>query len=419
MKSYDVDVVIVGAGVAGLCCARHLLDSGISFTVLEADERIGGRLKTDEMNGFLLNHGFQVLQSAYPEARRMLDYKRLDLKAFAAGAMVWVEGRFHRISDPLRRPQDLWSSLTAPIGSFSDRLRMIQMVVGARRRSVSQLFQAPDMTTLAYLRSEGFSEKMIQRFFIPFFGGVCLDPAIGASSRVFRYVLRMFAEGDVALPARGMGAIAAQLAEGIPDGRIRTAAGVETIRTNQVTLQSGEKVSCRWVVIATDGPETARLLDRPTAIASRSEACVYFAAEKSPIDGSYLILNGEGDSVVNSVTIPSFVAGTYAPAGQVLISAVLIGDGISDGGEVASTARQELTRWFGPDVRNWRHLKTYQIAHALPTQPPPMPDPTVPAKPAGRGVAVCGEYGLVPGIQWGMLSGRHAAETIRADIAAP
>ena len=414
--SSNGEVVIIGAGLAGLSCARQLQKEGMSFTILEADDRIGGRLKNDVVDGFILNHGFQVLQTAYPEARRMLDFDRLHLKPFAPGAMVRVAGRFYRISDPLRRPRDAWSTLTAPIGTFSDRLRMARMVTSASRESASGIFQHPDKATSAFLRSEGFSEKMIQRFFMPFFGGVCLDPAIEASSRVFRYVLRIFSQGDVALPAHGMGAIAAQMAEEIPAGRIRTAARVDSITENRVVLRSGETVSCRAVVVATEGPESARLLGRPATVGSLGETCLYFAAETAPVDGPFLVLNGEGDSTINSITVPSLVADTYAPAGQALISVVLIGRTDDPGKETASMVQEDLAHWFGSAVEKWRHLKTYKIEHALPTQPPPMPDPTLPVKAVSPGIYVCGEFGSVPGIQWALLSGRHAAEAVAADL---
>lgn len=417
MKSNAVEVVIVGAGLAGLSCACHLMKKDVSFVVLEADERIGGRLKTDKVDGFLLNHGFQVLQTAYPEPHRLLDCDRLALKPFAPGAIVRTEGRFYRISDPLRCPGDLWSTLTAPIGGFSDRLRMIRLISSARRGEVSHLFQTPDMTALAFLRSAGFSEKMIQRFFIPFFGGVCLDPDIQASSRVFRYVLRIFAEGVVALPSRGMGAIAGQLSKMLPDDRIRIASPVESVREGSAVLRSGEQIDCRVVVVATEGPETARLLGERATIASRGECCLYFAAPKAPIDGPYLILNGEGSGIINSVSVPSLVAGSYAPAGAALISVVLIGDLTFDDRKAESIVRKELAGWFGSAVADWRHLKTYRIEHALPAQPPPMPDPTVPTKSVKPGIYSCGEYGSVPGIQWAMLSGRHAAEAVLKEIA--
>jgi phytoene dehydrogenase-like protein len=417
MKLTDVDVVVVGAGVAGLSCARHLTNRNVPFILLEADDRIGGRLKTDLLDGFLLNHGFQVLQTAYPEARRQLDYHRLELKPFAPGAIIRAAGKFMRVSDPRRRPRDIWSSLTAPVGTFADRLRMIRMASGARRGSVSSLFQSPDMTTLEYLQARGISEKMIERFFKPFFGGVCLDPAIQASSNVFKYVLRVFAEGDVALPGQGMGAIASQLAEDLPEEAIRTGTRVEAIHPGAAVSTSGQTLKSRAVVLATDGPETLRLLGKPASMVSQGELCLYFAAPKAPINDPYLILNGEGTGAINSLTVPSVIATSYAPAGEALISVVLIGHLELDDKTAESLVRKELIEWFGPVVEKWRHLKTYRIPHALPAQPPPMPDPTVAAKPVKPGIYVCGEYQSVPGIQWALLSGRHAAEAVIKDLA--
>jgi phytoene dehydrogenase-like protein len=372
MRSIDADVVIVGAGLAGLSCARRLMKNNVSFVLLEADQRIGGRLKTDVLDGFLLNHGFQVLQTAYPEARRQLDYHRLELKPFVPGALIRVAGKFQRVSDPRRRPQDIWSSLTAPIGTLADRLRMIRMASRARRGSVSNLFQSPDMTTLEFLQAQGISEKMIQRLFKPFFGGVCLDPEIQASSRVFRYVLRVFAEGDVALPGQGMGAIANQLAEDIPEGAIKTGVKVESIRKGAAASTSGQEIKCRAVVLATDGPETVRLLGKSVSIVSQGELCIYFAAKEAPIHDPYLILNGEGTGMINSLTVPSIVATSYAPAGEELISVVLLEHLALDNRTAESVVRKELTDWFGPAVAEWRHLKTYRILHALPEQLPPM-----------------------------------------------
>jgi len=417
MKFTDADVVVVGAGLAGLSCARHLMNRSVSFIILEADDRIGGRLKTDVLDGFLLNHGFQVLQTAYPEARRQLDYYRLDLKPFAPGAIIRVSGKFSRVSDPRRCPRDLWSSLTAPVGTFADRLRMIRMASNARRGSVSSLFQGSDMTTLEFLQSQGISAKMIERFFKPFFGGVCLDPAIQASSNVFKYVLRVFAEGDVALPSQGMAAIASQLAEDLPEGAIRTGTRVEAIHSGGAVLSSGQTLKCRAVVLATDGPETMRLLGKPASMVSQGELCLYFAAPKAPINAPYLILNGQGTGVINSLTVPSVVATSYAPDGQELISVVLIGHLELDDRTAQLEVRKELTEWFGKGVDEWRHLKTYRIQHALPAQPPPMPDPNTPSKPVKTNIYVCGEYQSVPGIQWALLSGRHAAEAVIKELA--
>jgi phytoene dehydrogenase-like protein len=239
-----------------------------------------------------------------------------------------------------------------------------------------------------------------------------LDPDIQASSRVFKYVLRVFARGDVALPSQGMAAIPGQLAEDLPQGAVRTGARVESIHQGGAVLTSGDTIHCRAVVLTTEGPETMRLLGKPAWAVSHGEWCLYFAAKKAPIDAPYLILNGEGTGLINSLTVPSIVAPSYAPAGETLISVVLIGHSTLEDTTAQSLVRKELTEWFGPVVETWRHLKTYRIEHALPAQPPPIPDPTVPPKPVKPGIYVCGEYQSVPGIQWALLSGRHAAEAI-------
>ena len=416
MKIPDKEVIIVGAGLAGLSCARRLMEDDIPFLILKADQRIGGRLKTDIIDGFILNHGFQVLQTAYPEARRVLDYDRLALKPFAPGAMIRMEGKFFRVADPRRRPRDLLSTLKAPIGSLKDRLRILQLARNLREATDAGIFHMPDMPTIEFLQAEGFSDQIIQRFFKPFYAGVCLDPEIKASSRVFRHVYRVFDEGDVALPSRGMGAIAEQLAEGLPDERIRIGTRVHSLEEHEVVLTSGERVKGRAVVLASEGPETARLLGAAEAVGSRGEFCLYFTAKEPPVAEPYMILNADGTGWINSLTVPSNVAPSYAPAGQALISVVVIGHLSVDNLIVEATVRQELTEWFGEAVGDWRHLKTYRIVHALPEQPPPMPDPTVGSAAKNNGIYTCGEYGSVPGIQWALLSGRQAAERILKDL---
>jgi phytoene dehydrogenase-like protein len=232
----------------------------------------------------------------------------------------------------------------------------------------------------------------------------------------FRYIYHVFTEGDVALPSRGMGAIAEQLAEGLPRERIQTGTRVQSIGEGGIVLASGERVKGRAVVLATEGPEAARLLGAPQSVGSRGELYIYFSAKEPPIAEPYLILNGDGTGWVNSLTVPSIVAPSYSPAGQHLISVMVISHLDADDTTVEAAARREITAWFGPAVDDWRHLKTCRILHALPAQSPPMPDPTVPSPPIKPGIFVCGEYGSVPGIQWALLSGRHAAEGVIKEL---
>lgn len=412
----DLPVIIVGAGLAGLSCARRLKKDNLPFLIVEADEQIGGRIKTDRLDGFLLNHGFQVLQTAYPEARRVLDFAGLDLKPFAPGTMIRIGGKIHRVADPLRRPRDLIATLTAPIGSLTDRLKILKLVRKVRRPTVPELFNTPELSTLDFLRAEGFSEQIIGRFFKPFFAGVCLDPEIRASSRVFQYVLRIFAEGDVALPGRGMAAIVDQLASQLPPDCIKTGARVASIKSGGVVLTTGEGIDACAVVLATEAPETARLAGLPWQGGSRGEYCLYFAADNAPVDAPYLLLNGDGDGKVNSLTVPSIVAPSYAPANQHLVSVVVIEKPPIGDDHLEAEVQNELMEWFGPAVKAWCHLKTFRIEHALPTQLPPMPDPTKPPDSANSGIYICGEFNSVPGIQWAMLSGRLAAEQVVKEL---
>jgi len=257
MTRADIPVIIVGGGISGLACARHLHALGIPVLVLEAGRRPGGRVRTDLVNGFRLDRGFQVLQTAYPEARRMLDYGQLELRTFAPGATVRYRGRFYTLADPFRRPAALLDTIAAPIGSLADRLRLLKLAWQASRGPLETLFHQPESTAMAFLQTAGFSDTMIRRFFVPFFGGVCLDPRIEASSRVLQYVLRMFAAGDAALPDAGMEQIPCQLAAGLPGDCVRTGMRVQRMYTDGVLLDDGTRMPARAVVAATQAPETS------------------------------------------------------------------------------------------------------------------------------------------------------------------
>ena len=182
---------------------------------------------------------------------------------------------------------------------MGDRLRMIRLVLDVRRGTPSHIFQQKDMATIEFLRSNNFSEKIIQRFFKPFFAGVCLDPEIKASSRVFRYIFRIFAEGTVALPGEGMAAIVDQLKNDLPPERIRIGNRVASVHPEGVVMETGEYINGDAVVLATEGPETARLLGATEAVGSRGEWCLYFAAKEPPITEPYLVLNGDGSGWVS------------------------------------------------------------------------------------------------------------------------
>jgi phytoene dehydrogenase-like protein len=384
--------------------------------VLEASDGVGGRARTDAVDGFLLDRGFQVLLTAYPQARRLLDFEALDLRTFLPGALVWTQGGFHRIADPLRRPSDLPATLKAPVGSLSDKFRIGRLRASVERGDVEELFARREHATLSALQAWGFSEKMIERFLRPFLSGIFLERDLATSSRFFEFVFRMFSRGDVALPAQGMGALAEQLAARLSDGALCLRSPVRALEEGAAISTQGARIEARAVVVATDGVSAAHLVPGLDEPAFNSTVCLYFAADEPPIDEPLLVLNGEGGGWVNNLCVPSQVAPSYAPPGAALISASIVGDpGVADTA-LERNVRAHLREWFGAQVDGWRHLRTYRIATALPAQIPPAFEAARRSVRVKPGLYVCGDHRDSASIEGAVTSGVRAAEAILRDL---
>jgi len=406
------DVIIVGAGLSGLCCALRLRENGLSVLLLEASDGVGGRVRTDQVDGFLLDRGFQVLLTAYPEAQLMLDYGSLNLRYFSPGALIRYDGHFYRFVDPLRRPKDALVTMLSPIGTIGDKMRIALLRRRTRQGTLPDIYRRREATTLQYLKKFGFSENIINRFFRPFLSGVYFDRNLDVSSRMFEFGFRMFSAGGTALPACGMRAIPEQLASRLPEGSIRTGARVQSVEERGVRLVGGEVMKGRAVVIATEGPETARLLGEKDILPSRGMTGLYFACEKPPIPEPLLVLNAEGSEPVNNLCVPTLVSPSYAPHGEHLVATTIIGTRDEGDEALEALVKTQLQGWFGPGVEKWRLLRVYRIPHALPVQAPPVSDPTDPFVKVSPWLFTCGEYRNVASLQWAMMSGRRASEAV-------
>ncbi len=409
------DVIVVGAGLAGLASALRLEEAGLRTLVLEASDGVGGRVRTDRIQGFQLDRGFQVLLTAYREASHVLDFAALNLRAFEPGALVRHGGRFHRVSDPRRRPTELVATLRAEVGSLSDKLRVNRLRSRVQKGSEEDLFARPERSTLEALRDEGFSPAMVERFMRPFLGGILLEPELETSSRMFEFVFRMFSAGDATLPAEGMGAIPGQLADRLPADRISLNVKVDHLTSGGVVLVDGERLEGRAVVVATDGLSAARLIPGMPAPRSCSVLCLYYAAESPPDCGRFLALDGEAEGPVNNLCVPSEVAPSYAPPGNALVSATVLGMSKTSDAELDKAVKVQLERWFGNGVRDWQLLRIYHIYHALPAQPVGWLRPR-PARLA-QGLYVCGDHRENASIEGALVSGRKAAEAVIEDLA--
>ena len=402
------DVIVVGAGLAGLACARSLHRAGRAVRVFEAGDEVGGRIRTDAHDGFLLDRGFQVFLSSYPEAQAVLDIPALELQTFEPGSLVRLGGQFHALSDPWRRPIAGVCSAFSPVGTFADKLRVGLLRVSATRGKWQDRFADPEITTLAELQRRGFTPNMIERFFRPFLGGIFLDASLNTSSRMFGFVFRMFSEALASLPKHGMAAIPRQLAAGLPPGTVMLRSAVTGIETNAVRLASGAKIPARAVVLATDAPAFAALTG-DSAKPGRGVQCFYYSCGFAPVKPRMLVLNGTGTGPINNLCVPSVISPSYAPPGRHLVSVTVLQS------STEAEVRTQLVQWYGESAHAWKHLRTYTIPFALPDQTAPAlanPERSVRVRP---GLYCCGDHLDQASIQGALVSGRRAAEAILTD----
>lgn len=409
------DVLIVGAGLSGLCCARRLQQQGLRCLVLESSDGVGGRIRTDTVDGFRLDRGFQVFLTSYPEAKSILDYEALKLKPFLPGALVRYGGRFHELTDPWRRPLSAIRSLFSPIGSFADKLRVASFRSRSLRGTIEDRFRDPETTSLQALQGAGFSPPMIERFFRPFLGGIFLDSELRTSSRMLNFVFRMFSLGNACLPAEGMEAIPRQLAAALAPDSIRLGARVVRVGPGAVTLSTGEEIRAKSVVVAVEGLVVRELLGDTISPAGQGTTCFYFSAPRPPIAQPLLVLNGDGRGPINNLCVPTVAAPSYGPGDKSLVSVTVLGIA-KDPDRLLGDVREQLGEWFGTAVEEWRHLRTYSIPYALPAQSPPALN--VPERPVRwqHGIYVCGDHRDNASIQGAMVSGRRTAEAVLKDL---
>ena len=405
-----VDVAIVGAGLAGLAAARHLHAKSFNVAVLEAQDDVGGRVRTDIVDGFRLDRGFQILLTAYPELKRQVDLDALDLHNFDPGALVMMRGRSYAVTDPFRAPRGVLSTVRAPIGNIADKARIALLRARTLRGDPRELLRGQDLPTVVALRRAGFSEKVINRFFRPLFGGIQLDPSLTTSRRMFDIIFRSLGEGDAAVPRLGMAALPRQMADRLP-GLVHINTKVASIDGRTVVTIDGRRIEARAVVIATELPAARNLVALPDRV-SRSAGAVYFAADSAPTDSRLVILDGTGKGPVLNAAVMSNVAASYAPPGKHLVVAAL--PQVIDG-DLESMARDQLRTWWGPQVDSWRHLRTYRIAHAGVEQRPPFSPKRNIA--LGNGIFVCGDHRDTGSLQGALFSGRRCGELVAGALA--
>lgn len=386
---------IIGAGLAGLTCAWYLKKNGIdNIVIFESSDRAGGKLKTDTLEGYQLDRGFQVLLPAYPETKRILDYEKLQLQKFAKGSLIYKKERIIPFYDLENGLIPILKTAIFGPGSLLDKLKIFILKLRISFIKVDDIFKrSSQLSSIGYLRQLRFSYKMIEEFWKPFYQGVFLENNLDTDSKMLQFTFKMFSEAGAAVPKAGMEAIPKQMVEYIGKDKIKTNSMVINYTKNSITLENEVTERFDHVILACANTEN---------VIYNVVTNMYFEAEKLPVNTKHVILNANNNRVVNNVVLLSNVAPSYSN-GKQLIS--VSANGIHQN---ESSFLMDLRKMFGEQVLKWRHLKTYVIKDAL-----PIINYQIPYNPKSPdGVYRCGDYLLQASINGAMQSGRLVAEAI-------
>lgn len=405
------DVVVVGAGLAGLAAMTRLTAHGVDAVLLEASDGVGGRARTDSVDGLLLDRGFQLLNPSYPEAARVLDLEALDLRSFGAGVVVAHAGRRSVLADPRREPRAMLSSLTAP-GSLREKAAFALWAAQVGFGDVVRAKAAPDETLAAFLARRGINGRLRRAVVEPFLAGVLAEDGQESSRRFVDLLVRSFVRGTPALPAAGIGAMAEQLAANLPAGSIRLGVRVTSATGGSVSTDAGA-VSASAVVVATDPRSAVALVALPTVVL-RPLTTFYHLADEAPTASRMLHVDGDRRGPVLNTAVISNVAPPYAGGRGALIASTVLGD--RGDARTEQAVRAQLRLIYGRDPRGWQLVATYPLPDALPAMVPPLPlrRPVV----LGDGLFVAGDHRDTASIQGALVSGRRAADAVAGHLGA-
>lgn len=391
-------VVIIGAGMAGLQAASQLHLNQIPFLLVDAQNHMGGRLHSEHVKGFILDVGFQVLQTNYPEVQRSLDLPALDLTAFESGAYLWNQAGWLAFVNPLKQPGSLFDALASGIMTVKDAYLL------ARLWFITQAEVQPlgtQESTQDFLNRWGFSAKFQAHFLRPFFGGIFLSAGLNPPASLFRYYMKQFLEGTAAIPAAGIGAIPIQMVASLPADSIRLGTQVTQVSARQVNFADGSSVEASRVILATDASTAAKLLGVSLEKgAFWSTKTFYFQAPASADKKSMLHL--VPNSRVLHYAYLNHVQPSYAPKGKDLISVTTLDVAMQSADVLA-----ELAPFVGPSIQKWAFLKEYFLPEALPVVGA---FDELKQKAAEAGIVLAGDFTGFPSLQSAMQSGRLAAE---------
>ena len=405
MNREDYNIHIIGAGISGLIAAKTLEEQGYRPTIVEATDRVGGRVKTDIVDGFQLDHGFQVLLDAYPMAQKHLDYKSLELQNFVPGSVIFKDGKKMTIGDPLRDISLLFSTMTADIGSLGDKFKILKLSSSLKKKSIADIFSSETLTTHNYLKQKGFSDKVISTFFRPFFAGIFLEPNLETSSRMFEFVYKMFGEGMATVPKAGIYAIPEQLKTQLKHTRFMFNAKVSEVNDDHIILENKQKLNTNFTMIATEASHLISNLNSDTQWKSCDN--LYFICTKRYIEKAIIGLIADEDALINNICFNDNLE-TETSGEQELLSVTIVKTHVLSEDALISQVQKELKTYCG--IENTTFLKRYVIKRALPKLDQLQNDCSPTETQLKPTIFLAGDQLLNGSLNAAMISGERAAQ---------
>jgi len=381
--------------------------------IYEASDRVGGRVKTDIYEGYQLDHGFQILLGAYPKAKEYLDYDALEVQQISPGAVIFVDGKMSSLGDPLREISFLWPTLTSSVATFGDKIKVLKLYLKLKHKTLPEIFEEKEKTTLIYLQDLGFSNKIITQFFKPFFSGIFLEPELKTSSRMFEYVFKLFGEGTALLPKKGIAAIPEQLKSRLKTTVFHFNTNVKQVQEGAIYLDDGTKIDSKNTIIATTASNlVANLKNQGT----QWKSCInfYFEVDKRKIEKPIIGLIVDKNALVNNIFYHNSLE-TAQKGTRELLSVTVVKSTDLDEKQLLERVIEDLKVFCG--IENVNFLKRYTITKALPDLQNIQYELAPTETQLTSGIFLAGDQLLNGSLNAAMISGERAAMAVIKKIA--
>ncbi|MFD5751391.1 NAD(P)/FAD-dependent oxidoreductase [Streptomyces sp. NPDC127033] len=417
--AHHADVVIIGAGLAGLSAAHHLTSAGVTVSVLEAAPHIGGRMATDQVDGFRLDRGGRLLTTSYPDLLRTPGLEGAAVRMFSPGVLVHSEGRNYRTGavgsarSALTVARALASAPRPPLGGAVDQARLSAALGRLAATPTARLLGRPERTAGEALAVRGLPARTVNGFIRPLLTALLCDPELRTSSRCADLALRAFARGRLFVPAGGSATLPELLARTLPEGTVRTDVCVTDTSINCVSTKEHGEIACRSLVLATGARAAAELLPGLRVPDFHPVTVLHHTAPAPPLAEPALLLDADREGPVTHTAVMSAVDPSRAPQGRVLISSTVLGTP-PPAAELDRTVRAHLARLYGTPTDDWELLAVHHDPESVPAMDPPH-DLRRPVR-LLSGLYVCGDHRDMNTVQGALFSGRRAAHAILRDL---